>query len=158
MEISIFELNWAMITRSLHTFIPKWGMITNSLHTFIPKWAMITRSLHTSIPKWAMITRSLHTSIPNWGMITNSLHTSVPKWGMITNSLHTSKLKQKATHRSKLLFVSSAYKLLSSTAESSASMALMTSVNEPSSNGDFKFANFTSSRKLFVPPTSQIAK
>ncbi len=144
MEISIFELNWAMITRSLHTSIPNWGMITNSLHT--------------SVPKWAMITRSLHTSILNWAMITNSLHTSVPKWGMITNSLHTSKLKQKATHRSKLLFVSSAYKLLSSTAESSASMALMTSVNEPSSNGDFKFANFTSSRKLFVPPTSQIAK
>ncbi len=158
MEISIFELNWAMITRSLHTSIPNWAMITRSLHTSIPKWGMSTHSLHTFIPKWAMITRSLHTSIPNWGMITNSLHTSVPKWGMITNSLHTSKLKQKATHRSKLLFVSSAYKLLSSTAESSASMALMTSVNEPSSNGDFKFANFTSSRKLFVPPTSQIAK
>ncbi len=144
MEISIFELNWAMITRSLHTSIPNWGMITNSLHT--------------SVPKWGMITNSLHTSILNWGMITNSLHTSIPNWAMITRSLHTSKLKQKATHRSKLLFVSSAYKLLSSTAESSASMALMTSVNEPSSNGDFKFANFTSSRKLFVPPTSQIAK
>ena len=158
MEISIFELNWAMITRSLHTSIPNWAMITRSLHTSIPKWGMSTHSLHTFIPKWAMISRSLHTSIPNWGMITNSLHTSVPKWVMITRSLHTSKLKQKATHRSKLFFVSSAYKLLSSTAESSASMALMTSVNEPSSNGDFKFANFTSSRKLFVPPTSQIAK
>ena len=147
-----------MITNSLHTSILNWGMITNSLHTSVPKWGMITNSLHTFIPKWAMITRSLHTFIPKWGMITNSLHTSILNWAMITNSLHTSKLKQKATHRSKLLFVSSAYKLLSSTAESSASMALMTSVNEPSSNGDFKFANFTSSRKLFVPPTSQIAK